>query len=196
MHVPHFHGSPPTHISSSARHLLSLQKLGARGLPRHPHPFHPILHLAFAYFFSGCSETLKSGHPPNPDSTWTHHPDRKRLRQNGVTSIRFLPTTHCTGVVRFHQNYRWKFWSLVGPVRTRTDATLQLIYSTTIPEYKLHRVSLIALGQFDWIVYIQVDVPMPGRVVATHRGPRLGYTKSRTGCTRCKQRRVKVCTVY
>ncbi|KAK3503189.1 hypothetical protein B0T13DRAFT_123437 [Neurospora crassa] len=32
---------------------------------------------------------------------------------------------------------------------------------------------------------------MPGREVATHRGPRLGYTKSRTGCARCKLRRVK-----
>jgi len=25
---------------------------------------------------------------------------------------------------------------------------------------------------------------------------RLGYTKSRNGCLRCKQRRVKVCTYY
>lgn len=33
---------------------------------------------------------------------------------------------------------------------------------------------------------------MPGRLGARHRGPRLGYTKSRTGCLRCKQRRVKV----
>ncbi|KAK3343343.1 hypothetical protein B0H65DRAFT_246266 [Neurospora tetraspora] len=32
---------------------------------------------------------------------------------------------------------------------------------------------------------------MPGRLGARHRGPRLGYTKSRTGCLRCKQRRVK-----
>ncbi|EDO65360.2 hypothetical protein GE21DRAFT_9607 [Neurospora crassa] len=32
---------------------------------------------------------------------------------------------------------------------------------------------------------------MPGRGVAAHRGPRLGYTKSRNGCARCKLRRVK-----